>query len=347
MGIIVFFIAVLPMLGVGGQQLFQAESTGPSKDKMTPKIRDTARNLWRLYVGFTLILVFFLILAGMSSFDAFNHAMTTMATGGFSTKNSGIAFYKSAIIDYLFIAFMFIGAINFGLHYRLIFKRDFSVLKDTEFKGYLLIIFLITVLIFQANFYNKIPLTTDNLEQNFRSSLFTVINIMSSTGYTHDNYLLWPAICHYLLVLIMLVGGMSGSTAGGIKVIRLVASIKLLFKELRQAIHPSAILSIKINNKTARDKTANAIWGFVFIYLFCLAFISGILVYTGLDLITATSATISAMSNIGPALGKLGPMDNYAFLSPTAKSALCLAMLLGRLEFMAILVLLLPEYWRK
>lgn len=346
MGIIVFFIAILPMLGVGGQQLFQAEATGPSKDKMTPRIRDTAKNLWRLYVGFTLTLTFCLIMAGMSSYDAFNHALTTMATGGFSTKNLGIAYYNDPLIDYIFIIFIFLGSINFGLHYRFLIKGDWRVIRDTELRVYYGLITLGTVAIYIGNYGFSIG-DFHTFELQVRTCLFTIINTISSTGYTYSDYIAWPEISHYVLILLMVMGGMSGSTAGGAKCIRLLTAFKLLIKELKQVIHPSAVLSIKINNKNVRDKTASAIWGFIFLYFFTLSIVTGILVATGLDLVTASSATISSLSNIGPAMGKIGPMDNYALLSPIAKYSLCLAMLLGRLEFMAILVLFLPEYWRK
>lgn len=342
MGIIVFFIAILPLLGVGGQQLFQAETTGPSKDKITPRVRDTAKNLWILYFFYTIILCLILYYLGLSFFDAVNHAMTTISTGGFSTKANGVASFNSKSVDYVIAVFMLIGSINFGLQFKLFFRKNFNFLKESELKTYLsLIIFSITAIML-INYKDS----SLNLEETFRQTLFTVLATISSTGFTYFDYLSWPVAGHYILILLMVMGGMSGSTAGGTKCIRMVAAFKLLMKELKQVVHPSAILSVKINEKTIKDSVANAIWGFLFLYLFILSLITLILVINGLDLVSASSATISALSNIGPAFGELGPMDNYFELANSSKIALCFGMILGRLEFFTILVLFTRDYWK-
>lgn len=343
MGIIVFFVAILPLLGVGGQQLFQAETTGPSKDKLTPRIRDTAKSLWSLYFGYTLLLTIILYVLGMSFFDSINHAMTTLSTGGFSTKGKGIAHFNSKSIDYVIALFMLIGSINFGLHFKLFIKKNLKIHKETELKGYIVLIFVSVLAIMLVNFSSS----TSDFEQTFRETLFTVLATVSSTGFTYYDYLGWPVACHFIIILLMVMGGMSGSTAGGAKCIRLIAAFKLLMKELKQVVHPKGVLTVKINDKSVRDKVANAIWGFLFLYLFILSIISLVLVMNGSTLVSATSATISALSNIGPALGTLGPMDNYSALTNSSKIALCFGMILGRLEFFTILVLFTRDYWKK
>lgn len=343
MGIIVFFIAILPILRVGGVQLFRAETTGPQKDKITPRVRETAKNLWLLYIGFTTILAILLRFCGMSGFDAVNHAMTTIATGGFSTRNAGIATYNSATIEYLLCLFMLLGSINFSLHYRFLVLRDKSTLDDTELKGYLTIILatfaLLTFYTWGTNF--------EHFSDAFRASLFTVIVTVSTTGFTNYNYIEWPIATHYIIILLMVMGGMSGSTSGGNKCIRLIAAFKLLLKELKQVVHPHAYLTVKTNDRSVRTEIASAIWGFLFMYLGIFSIVAFILTTGGLDLETAASAAFSALSNIGPALGTIGPYDNYNSLTDVSKVTLSLAMILGRLEFFTLLVLLTPAYWRK
>ena len=342
MGIIVFFIAILPILGVGGVQLFRAETTGPSKEKITPKVRDTARILWGLYVGLTVVLTAVLCLLGMSLYDAANHAMTTMSTGGFSTKNVGVASFENPAIDYAIGLFMVIGSISFALYYRLITRPEMSIFKDTEMKAYLSLLTVMTgistLMIWGTNY--------ETLEESFRSAFFTVAATASSTGFTNDNYLLWPEFTHYLLVLLMVMGGSSGSTAGGMKCIRLVAAFKLLQKELKQVIHPHAVISVSMNDKAIRDNVASAIWGFLFLYLFVFSLITAVLSFDGIDRVSAGTATISALSNIGPALGSFGPMDNYAALSDLSKLTLSIGMIMGRLEFITVIILFTPYYWK-
>lgn len=343
MGIIVFFIAILPLLGIGGVQLFRAETTGIQKDKITPRVRDTAKSLWLLYFGFTLILTLLLCWNGLSLYDAVNHAMTTMSTGGFSTRNLGVASFNNKNVDYLIAIFMMIGSINFGLHYRFLVFRDVQAFFDTELKGYLAITSCAIALTTGAIWINNFS----SLEEAFRHAFFTIAATSSSTGFTHSNYLLWPVFTHYILILLMVMGGMSGSTAGGCKCVRLIAAFKLLAKELKQVIHPNAVLTVKTNDKSIRQNVSSAIWGFLFLYMFTFSIISAILIFEGLDLVSGCTATFSALSNIGPAFGSLGPLDNYAHLNYASKLALCAGMVMGRLEFFTVIVIFLPEYWRK
>ncbi len=342
MGIIVFFIAILPILGVGGVHLFKAEITGPQKDKITPRVRETAKRLWLLYMSFTLILIGLLWMFGMSLYDAVNHSLTTLSTGGFSTHGDGIAYFQSVPIQIIIAAFMLFSSVNFSLHFRLIAFRDYDVLFSTELKWYLAILFVVTILCA----YSVAP-SSESLGTALLDSAFTVICTASSTGFTNVDYLSWPVGTHVLIILLMVMGGMSGSTAGGVKCIRLVAAMKQLLKELKQVVHPSAVYAIKANDSSIPKNTVAAIWGFIFIYFFIFSVLTTVLAFQGIDLVSSSTAVFSALSNIGPAFGDFGPYDNYAELNVVSKAVLCAGMLLGRLEFYTLLVLLTPEYWRK
>lgn len=343
MGIIVFFIAILPILGVGGVQLYRAEITGPSKDKITPRVRETAKKLWLLYVAFTATLALLLIQAGMSGYDAVNHAFTTLSTGGFSTKAAGIAAFNNPLIEYIIILFMLLSSINFALHYRVLALRDFKALLSTELKWYLAFLFAFTVLltgIVWGPSYNS-------FFEAFRNALFTIVCTASSTGFTNSDYTVWPYASFTIIILMMAMGGMSGSTAGGLKCVRVLTAIKQLVLELKQIVHPSAILTVKVNQHTLPSNIIRAIWSFIFLYL--MSFIGLTLVFTldEIDILTAATAAFSALSNIGPGLGQVGPYDNFAFFPDTSKLTMAIGMLLGRLEFYTVLVIFTPEFWRK
>lgn len=346
MGIIVFYIAILPILGIGGVQLFRAETTGPQKDRITPRVQETAKTLWLLYLAFTVLLTIILVLLGMSVYDAVNHSMTTLSTGGFSTRDAGVGAFQSGAVEWAICAFMIIGSVNFSLHYRAIVLRQGGGANDTEFKAYLAIlsvsILLLTLVTWSARSY-------ESFYDALRNVAFTVAATASSTGYTNADYLAWPTFTHFVLVLLMVMGGMSGSTAGGMKCVRLVAAFKLLMKELKQAIHPSAVLSVKLNERTIRKNVASAIWGFLFTYLFiCTVLIALVMFFEkDIDLVSAGTAVFSVLSNIGPAFGKFGPFDNFAWLTDYSKIVLSIGMVMGRLEFFTVLIVLTPEYWRK
>lgn len=344
MGIIVFFIAILPFLGLGSVQLFRAEVTGPSKEKITPRVRETAKKLWMLYIFFTVVCGLTLYLIGdMTPFDSVNHALTALATGGFSTKNTGIAAFNSATIEYILTLFMLVASINFGLHYRFLAMRDGSACFDTELKWYLNIVVGMTV-VFTLSTWGT---NYEHFETAFRKSFFIVAATASSTGFSNADYLMWPVVCHYLIVLLMVMGGMSGSTAGGVKCIRLVAAFKQFSKELKQIVHPKAILSVKANEQSLAHNVVSAIWGFLFLYFFVFSVATFLLVIYDLDLTTASTAVFSALSNIGPALGGLGPTSTYSSLQFGPKIILSLCMILGRLEFYTVLVIFTITYWRK
>ncbi|MCI5065401.1 TrkH family potassium uptake protein [bacterium] len=344
MGIILFFIAILPILGVGGVQLFRAETPGPNKDKITPRVRETARRLWGLYLGLTVLLVVLLFASGMSFFDAVNHAMTTLSTGGFSTKGDGIAAFNSPQIEYLLIIFMLISSVNFSLYYRLFATRKISELSTTESRWYLSLLTIFTAIITYTLWTQSEGLA---LNDAVRQSLFTVVCTASSTGFTNVDYMTWPVGIHTMIVLLMFMGGMSGSTAGGLKCIRIVAAMKQLMKEVKKVIHPRGLYAIKVNDHAVPDDIVNTIWGFIFLYFTVFTALICILTFQGLDLLSSATAAISALSNIGPALGELGPYDNYSQLPDLSKAALLSGMLLGRLEFYTLIVLFTREYWRK
>lgn len=344
LGIILFFIAILPALGFAGVQLFNAEFTGPNKDRITPRVAETARKLWLLYLALTLLLTLLLKEFGnIGYFDAINHSLTTLSTGGFSTKNSGIAYFANPVVDYILIVFMIIGAINFNLHFRLIRFRDWQIFHDTEFKWFMGAVLGATLIICSCNYGSNY----NNIAESFRHSLFSLVAAATTTGFSNADYTKWPLLSNLIILLAMIMGGMSGSTAGGIKCIRIVAALKQLWKEFRQIVHPNAIITIKSNHKTIPDQTVSAIWSFIFLYIFIFLVACSAVVAYGIDLVTASSAVISAMSNIGPALGNLGPAANYAMLPDGVKAILTFCMLLGRLELFVVLVVITPTYWKR
>ncbi|MCB0319396.1 MAG: potassium transporter [Bdellovibrionales bacterium] len=342
MGIIVFFLAILPFLGVGGVQLFRAETTGPSKDKITPRVHETAKKLWGIYLGLTILLTVLLYFAGMNLFDAVNHSFTTLATGGFSTRGDGIRAFQSPLIDYIIIFFMFICSVNFSLHYQFLAGHGWKSYNTTEVKWYVSLLLLATL---GCTFllWNIIP----SPEASFREALFTVVCTSSSTGFTYTDYTLWPVGTHTIIIVLMAMGGMSGSTAGGLKCIRIAAALKQLSKELKRVVHPHGVYTLKVNGQSVPDAVVSTIWGFIFLYFSVFIVVTLILTFEGLDILSASTATFSALSNIGPAFGSLGPYDNFAEVGTVSKLALTVAMLLGRLEFYTVLAIFTFDYWRK
>ncbi|MEZ4754475.1 MAG: potassium transporter TrkG [Bdellovibrionota bacterium] len=343
MGIIVFFIAILPVMGIKGTSIFKAEVTGPSKDKITPRVRETAKKLWLLYFGYTALLAIGLAYAGMSPYDAICHSMTTLSTGGFSTRNAGIAAFNSPLIDYLIITFMILGSINFALHYRLMARRDISIFKDSEMRWYLFLTVLFTAICTYATWGAQYQ----SFEEAFRLSLFTVAGTASSTGFTNPDYALWAPVTQLSVLFLMVMGGSSGSTAGGVKCVRLITAAKQMSRELKQLVHPKAIFMVKSGERSIPDSVLSLIWGFLFLYLFMFSIIAIVLTFEGVEIVAAGSAALSALSNIGPGLGEVGPTGNYAHLGSTSKIILTLGMMLGRLEFYTVLVIFTPMYWRK
>tara|TARA_B100000029_G_scaffold515308_1_gene621646 strand:- start:131 stop:1600 length:1470 start_codon:yes stop_codon:yes gene_type:complete len=342
MGIVVFYIAILPLLGIGGVQLFKAEVPGPVADKIKPRVRETAKFLWIIYVGITLAEVIALRIAGMSIFDSVCHAFTTMPTGGFSTKNASIAYYDNSTIHYIIIFFMFLAGINFSLHFRVLNGDIKAFLKDAEFLVYVMIIACVTFIVF-LSLTSQINVIKNS---NFRESLFGVIAILTGTGYVLGDYEIWPVFVQILLLTLMFIGGMGGSTTGGMKVIRVMLLVKYAALETRRMLHSRALIPIRIGKQLIKEDVVRNTLGF-FLFFMSAFIISTILLSTmGLDFESSIGAAASAMGNIGPALGEFGPTDNYSTLSDPGKWVLTFCMLLGRLEIFTVMVLFSRTFWK-
>jgi len=355
MGIIVLAIAILPLLGIGGMELFAAEAPGPGSDKLHPRIADTAKRLWLIYVGYTFIETLFLKLAGMSFFDAINHSLSTLSTGGFSTKNISIGYWNGQpIIQYIIMVFMFLAGTNFVLSY-FAFKTKFSkILRDEEFRVYTIIIIAFTILVSLSIYYEadvflsnmNHPMIWGEFESALRHGLFQVLSIITTTGYITADYTLWTPFLTVLFFGFMFLGGSAGSTAGGVKIVRHILLIKNGLLEFSRTLHPRAILPVRYNMKAVQQPIVFNILGFFILYM--LSFIIGVLVFSwlGLDFKTALGGAASCLGNIGPALGDLGPIHNYNTLPNPAKWWATFLMLLGRLELFTVMILLTPLFWR-
>ena len=342
MGIIVFSIAILPMLGMGGVQLFRAEVAGPVADKITPRVKQTAKLLWGIYVGFVLILCLILKIEGMSWFDAICHSFTTIATSGFSTKNISIAAY-GGLIQWTIIIFMFLAATNFSLHYYFIAKGKFEYYKDHEFRVYFGLCIIFSILFF-INIVGTNKYQTDLL--SFRHSVFAAVSILTTTGFSTENFNEWPEMSKMLLFFLFFIGGSAGSTTGGMKIIRSILVFKYLIYEVRKLLHPKGVFNITIGENTIDDNVVRATLGFYLFYILIFVFTAVILSFTGLDVETALTASASAIGNIGPGLGSIGPTDNWGHLSDFAKWLTSFCMLLGRLEIFTVVVLFSRSFWK-
>ncbi len=342
MGIIVFTIAILPLLGVGGVQLFKAEVPGPVAQKIRPRVREAAKILWLVYVGFTFVQVLLLGLAGMPWFDSVCHAFTTISTGGFSTQNASIAAFSNPLIHYIIIFFMFVAGVNFTLHFRAITGNYKVHLKDYEFRVYLSIICIATLLIF----FNISSANSDWSHNSFLISLFESLAMLTGTGYAITDYELWPFFSQHLLLIIMFFGAMGGSTSGGMKIGRIILLIKYAGTETRRMLHARAIIPIRIGDRFISDEVVRNTLGFSLIYLSIFVLTAFVLTAFNLDLLSAIGASASAIGNVGPAFGAFGPTDSYALLHPIGKWMLTICMLLGRLEIFTIMVLFSRTFWK-
>jgi trk system potassium uptake protein TrkH len=343
MGIIVLSIAILPMLGVGGMQLFRAEVPEIGIEKIRPRILDVAKSLWYVYAGITGVLAILLMLCGMSLFDALCHSFTTMATGGFSTKSASISYFQNGYIDIIITFFMFLAGINFSLHYYAIRGQMGRFTKSTEFKFYCSVI-IVSIIIVSLNtmFSHKYSFL-----DAIRYSSFQVVSIMTTTGYVTDDYEKWPVLSQMLLLCLMFFGGMVGSTGGGMKQVRVLLMFKQAYRELYHLIHPHAVSVLKLDGKSVSKETLGGIWGFLFLFLLISIFAVLSMTALGVDIITSASTVVSSMSNVGPALGDAGPADNYSSIPPAGKWILILCMLIGRLEIYTVIVLFIPHFWSK
>ena len=344
MGIIVLAVAILPMLGVGGMQLYRAETPGPVKDtRLTPRIKETAKALWYIYLSLTVACAFGYWVAGMSAFDAIAHSFSTVAIGGFSTHNESIGYFQSASIEAVSILFMLLAGANFGLHF-ITWKsqRLRHYLRDAEFRTYLLVLLSITLI---AVIFLRFSETYPSWNDAFAKAIFHAVSIGTTTGYTTTQYHHWPGFLPLLLLLASFIGGCAGSTGGGMKVIRVLLLVKQGLREMLRLIHPSAKIAVKIGSKPVDSRVMEAVWGFFSAYIAVFVFMLLLLMASGLDEVTAFSAVTATLNNLGPGLGEVGV--NYTGINDFSKWVLCLGMLLGRLEIFTLLVVLTPAFWRR
>lgn len=342
-GIIVMSLAIMPMLGTGGMQLFKAEVSEVVEEKIKPRIIDTAKTLFKVYFLLTIIGIFLLIIGGMNLYDAICHCFGALATGGYSTKNLSIGYYNSTYIDYVIIILMFVGGTNFSLHYYAL-RGNFKYIKNNEFVFYSFITFLASLLITVSTYLSGMY---KSVIQAFRYSLFQVVSTMTATGYYTADFEKWPIFTQAILVCLMFFGGMVGSTAGGMKQVRILLMFKHIYREFYQIIHPRAITSVKLDGKELSKDILGSVWGFVFLFIFIWAFSTLLMTSLNVDLVTASTTVISAMSNVGPALGEAGPAENYASIPLAGKWILIFCMLVGRLEIYTVLILFIPQFWKK
>lgn len=342
MGIIVLSIIVLPFLGVGGMSLYAAEMPGVTKDKLHPRISETAKRLWGIYILLTIIHVILLLLGDMNLLESLCHAFGSMGTGGFSTRNASIGAY-SPYIQYVIIVFMFLAGMNFTLHFFSFRGKIKEVWRNEEFRYYLYINLGISLVI---TFFMVARAGTD-WERSFRDSLFQVVSIVTTTGYITSDYTTWPGSVWIFILLLMFIGGMAGSTGGGVKVIRQLLLFKNAGKELKRAIHPQGIIPVRLNHEPVSQDIIFKVMAFFQLYMLIFVFGALMLALLGLDFESAIGASISALGNIGPGLGKVGPVGNYGFIHPLGKWLLSFLMLLGRLELFTVLILLTPSFWKR
>jgi trk system potassium uptake protein len=342
MGIIVLGVAILPFLGIGGMQLFRAEVPGPTTERLKPRIAQTAKALWLVYGALTAAQAALLMAGGMPGFDAITHAFTTLSTGGFSTQTASYAEY-SAYLQYVTITFMLMAGINFTLHYRALTGRP-RYHADSEWKAFMLIVGLATVFVAGALFIED---RSAGIEQTLRDALFQVISISTTTGYVSRDYEQWPAFAQIVLLLLMFVGGMAGSTAGGMKVIRVLAFFRQGVSALKRALHPRAVVVTRVSGKPIRENDLLTILAFILFFL--LLFVAGTLALAALghDILTSIGASAATLGNIGPGLGGVGAVENYGWMGPASHLLLCFLMLVGRLEIFTVLLLFHPDLWRR
>lgn len=343
MGILVLCVAILPLLGSGGMQIYRAEAAGPSKDRLTPRIANTAKLLWGVYAGLTLLQIIALKLLGMSWFDAICHAITTTATGGFSTRTASIAAFGNPAIEWTIIFFMFLAGMNFALHWRLLRGEGRSCLRDAEWRLYALIV-LAAIL---AVGINTNASAHPDAGAAWRGVVFTVVSLITTTGFSTDDYTAWPALSQYILFGLFFIGGCAGSTAGGIKIIRMLVLLKQVVRELKLFIQPQAIYHVKIGRQVVDPEIVSMIGAFFIIFIMLFVSASILMMLFIPDSISALSAVASALGNVGPGMGAVGPSGTYAFIPSPGKVILACCMLLGRLELYTLLVILVPGFWRR
>ena len=354
MGIIVFSIAILPLLGIGGVQLFKAEVAGPTADKLTPRVKQTAKYLWGIYLGLILLETIILYIEGralgikeLELFDALCHSFGTMATGGFSTYNNSLAAFDSPIVNWTIIVFMFLAATNFTLHFAFVMKGSFEYFKNAEFKVYCKIIVAV-IFFFFLNIYNSDIAGLSTIYSKIEASVFYAVSLITTTGFGTVDYSLWGNGSLIVVFILLFLGGCAGSTTGGIKLIRTVVVFKYLKSTIRKLIHPNGVYPIRIGTKEVPENIVQSVLGFYLLYIFIFIILSLIIALTSsADFATSISASASAVGNIGPGLGKIGPMYNWAFFPDLTKFIISFCMLLGRLEIFTVIILFSRTYWKR
>lgn len=346
MGIIMLSIAILPMLGIGGMQLYSAESSGAMSDKLRPKISDMAKYMWIIYLSLTIIESVLLMLGGMSPFDAVCHSLSTLATGGYSTKNNSVAFFDSAYIEYVIMFFTFLGGVNFALYYALAIGKMHRLQIDDELKYYTLITVVIGIVAGIILYNSDFGLT---LEKSIRNCMFLIISVVTTTGFTTCDYSLWPHVLTVIITLLLIAGGCAGSTSGGLKVIRQILMAKSGIYELRHMLHPTAILHVKVNGKAIPNSSLVSTMSFVSIY-FCII-VGGTIVMSlvGYNFEDSYGLVANSIANVGVSIGNFGPAGPYTFamLPAFVKWMLAFIMLVGRLELFTFILLFTPSFWKQ
>jgi trk system potassium uptake protein TrkH len=344
MGIILLGLAVLPLLGQGGNVLYRAEFSGSSSERLRPRILETARSLWRIYMLLTVLEVICLLAAGMGAFDALCHAFSTLGTGGFSTRTASIAAFESPLIEYIVILFMLLGGISFAQHYRLLVEREpRAVVNDYEVRGYIVVATAATLAICTSLYAGG----GFDFEPSLRASMFQTISILTTTGFATADYTLWSPLAQLILVVLMFIGGCTGSTAGGLKVARVMLLLKLIRREFRRVTEPLGVFRVRAGDVVVPDHAMCGLLNLVFLALLVMLTASIVLTATGIDLVTAVSAVVACQFNVGPGLGSVGPAGNYGDLPALAKWTLVVCMIAGRLEFYSFLVVMTTMFWRR
>lgn len=344
LGIITLFLAILPVIGFDGMSLFAAEVPGVSKTKLHARVGQTAKFFWIVYIGLTILEIILLYIAGMGIFDSMCHSFTTMACGGFSTKNASIAHWASPAIEYIITVFMALGGINFALYFFLLKGQPGKFLKNEELRYYISIILIVTAMITASLVAHE---NISEIESIFRHAIFSVVSVMTTTGFTNCNYMLWNPFSWTILIIVMAFGGMSGSTAGGIKTARIALLVKNSYYEFQRLAHPNALIPVRFDGIMVDTKTMNNVLAFVFLYITIT--ILGILSLTAFDMgfLEAVSSALTAIGNVGIGMGDVGPAYNFASIPATCKWIMSVLMLIGRLELFTVLILFTPAFWKQ
>lgn len=347
LGIIVISIALLPIFGFSSVQLFSCEATGPTKDKIHPKMSETAKRLLGIYVALTFAQILLLIVAGMGWFDALNHSFTTLATGGFSTKQASIGHWDSPAIHYIVIFFMFCAGVNFSLFYFLIKGNYLKIKQNQEFKSYVFIALIATAIIAFSTFLYTDATGFSEVEYILRHSLFTVVSIITTTGFATIDYTLLQPVVWIILIVLMLIGASAGSTAGGMKLVRVLLVFKYAYYEFKRIIHPNAIFPVKYNQQIVREEVIAKVLSFMLIYIIVILFGTIVLTISGMGFLESFTGMITCLSDVGPGFGTIGPHGNFADLPTFSKWFLSFVMLVGRLEVFTVLVIFTPVFWKR